>query len=184
PELSTEESRVWSFGRAIGATATMVMMSVIVAAAPARAFAQSSSLHAGTVEMHSSLEREVFSMLLCQCGACARLPLSNCVCSTADEERAAVREQLAAGVDKAQIYTNYVAKYGSKALSVPPNTGGLRAIFIVPLLVIASGGVGAFFVLRRWKQGGEPVALASGVTPESPDEEYDRRLDDELRRMD
>jgi cytochrome c-type biogenesis protein CcmF len=185
PEVSREESRAWSFGRAIGATASIVMMSVLFAIAPTRALAQSSSLHAGTVEMHTPLEREVFSMLLCQCGACARLPLSNCVCSTADEERAGVRSQIQAGVDKAQIYANYVAKYGSKSLSVPPNQGGLRAIFLGPLLVIVAGGISAVFVLRRWKRKGEPlVAAVPGAATMNVDEEYDRKLDEELRRLD
>jgi hypothetical protein len=68
---------------------------------------------------------------------------------------------------------------------VPPNQGGLRAIFLAPLLVIVGGGIAAVFMLRRWKRGGEPlVAAVPGATPMNVDEEYDRKLDEELRRMD
>jgi cytochrome c-type biogenesis protein CcmF len=193
PELSLQQVGVWGYARALGGVTSSLLLGIAVAMTPARAFAQSaSSLHAGTVEMHSAFEREVFPMLLCQCGSCARLPLDNCVCSTAEEERASIRAQMASGATKEIIFDNYVAKYGTASLAVPPNKGKLRSIWLVPTLALVAGGVSAVMVVRRWKRQGGPPPPTGGkggdgkknATATARDAEYDRRLDDELRNLD
>ena len=42
---------------------------------------------AGTVTMSTPEEKQLFDRVLCQCGGCARLPLSGCVCHWAEEKR-------------------------------------------------------------------------------------------------
>ena len=186
PDLALEEVGVWGYARALGSVTGSVLLGLLIAVTPARAMGQSaSSLHAGTVEMRSALEREVFPMLLCQCGACARLPLSGCVCSTAEEERANIRAEIAAGSTKEQIYDDYVSRFGTAALAVPPNTGKLKSIWLLPTGLLLGGGLGAFLLLRRWKQNGarKPPRPGGGAKA-AGDEEYDRRLDEELSRLD
>ncbi|RYE83695.1 MAG: hypothetical protein EOO75_19015, partial [Myxococcales bacterium] len=135
PELVLGESGAWAYARAAGSLASSILLAFAIAATPGRAFAQAtSSLHAGTVETHSQEEREVFPMLLCQCGGCARLPLDGCICSTAEEERARVRTMLASHTPKQAIFDDYVSRYGTAALAVPPNKGKLSAIWLVPVL--------------------------------------------------
>ncbi|MDW8250879.1 MAG: cytochrome c-type biogenesis CcmF C-terminal domain-containing protein [Myxococcales bacterium] len=183
PDLALGESGAWAYVRAAGSFTTSLFLALLLASTPARAFAQgSSSLHAGTVEMRSPQEREVFPMLLCQCGACARLPLDNCVCSTAEEERTHIRAMMASGATNQQIFDDYVARYGTAALAVPPNKGKLSAIWVVPVLGVVMAGIGVAMLLRRWKKAGAAeVSAAAGV--DSPDD-YDRKLDEELERLD
>ena len=184
PEVTFAEAGVWGYARAFGAATFSVLLGVALAATPGRAFAQqSSSLHAGSVEMHTPAEREIFPMMLCQCGDCARLPLSNCVCNVAENERAAVRDQLAAGRSRDQILESYVAKHGTGSLSVPPNTGKLRTIYLLPGAIAVFGALGAFFLLRRWKAAGGGAQLAPAGGPPLRDE-YDRKLDEELDKLD
>jgi cytochrome c-type biogenesis protein CcmF len=185
PEISLAEVGVWGTARALGGITATILLSVFVAVTPARAFAQSSgsSLHAGTVEMHTQEEREIFPLVLCQCGACARLPLSNCVCSTAEEERATIRAQLAGGATKEQVFDNYAAKYGTAALSVPPNKGKLRTIFLVPALLVAVSGMAAVLLVRKWRSNA-PAAAAPGKGPAAAKDDYDRKLDEELEKLD
>jgi cytochrome c-type biogenesis protein CcmF len=205
PEAVLGSVSAWSVARSLAGVATSVLFGISLAALPAKAYAQSSSsssLHAGTVEMHSQEEREVFGMLLCQCGSCARLPLSNCVCSDAEAERAEVRGALANGEKPEQIYAGYVAKYGTAALAVPPNQGKLRFIWAAPVGLGLAGALGAYAMLRRLKQKGdahevdhraEVVADAKASAAHLDRDEksskrgdadktddYDRRLDDEL----
>jgi cytochrome c-type biogenesis protein CcmF len=188
PEVSLQEARSWSYLRAAGAGISSLMLAILLALAPARAFGQSnssSSLHAGTVEMNDPVERELFGSLRCECGGCARLPLSGCVCATAEAVRADFRRKLRDGVSPETIKAEYVEQYGSAALSVPPNTGALRAIYLVPVAA-ALGGLGILFaMLRRWKRHGDVAARlpATGGGPGGIDE-YDAKLDEELKRLD
>jgi cytochrome c-type biogenesis protein CcmF len=198
PELALGQVTVWTIVRSAGGATASILFGIVLASLPAKAYAQqSSSLHAGTVEMHSQEEREVFGMLLCQCGSCARLPLSNCVCSTADAERAEVRGALASGEKPAQIYANYVGKYGTAALAVPPNQGKLKLIWAAPVGLGLAGAAGAYLLLRRLKARGDEdrsrersVAdantakrSADGATEATATDDYDRRLDDELDQL-
>jgi cytochrome c-type biogenesis protein CcmF len=188
PDISLQEAGVWKYARAMGGVTTSILLSLAIAMTPARAYAQSSSLHAGTVEMHTPLEREIFGMLLCRCGTCARLPLSNCICSSAEQERATIRQDIASGVDKDQIFANYIAKYGTDSVSVPPNQGKFKTIWAVPLAIISLSGLGAVFMLRRWKNNNSsdlsPKEPKKVEKPSAADEELDRRLDEELRELD
>src|SRR5437660_11837967 len=53
PEFEPEESRVWSFARSTAAIAASVTIGILIAVLPAPAFAQSSSLHSGTVKIEN-----------------------------------------------------------------------------------------------------------------------------------
>jgi cytochrome c-type biogenesis protein CcmF len=181
PEVNVQESKVWSYMRMAGGLTSTIIFGVALALSPGRAFAQTSSLHAGSVEMNDSTERALFGSLLCMCGDCARLPLSSCVCGTADATRAEIRSKLRAGASIDSIRDDYVREYGPAALSVPPNSGGLRAIYLVPI-VVALGGLGLVFTLvRRWKKAGDDTAPAPGQSDER--DEYDAKLDEELKRL-
>ncbi|HEY3595525.1 MAG TPA: cytochrome c-type biogenesis CcmF C-terminal domain-containing protein, partial [Polyangiaceae bacterium] len=132
PEVSLEEARTWSFLRAAGAGISSIMFALLLALTPALAYGQStSSLHAGSVESHDPVERSLFGRLRCMCGDCARLPLSECVCSVADATRREVRAKLALGMTPDQIADDYVQQYGTASLSVPPNRGSMKAIYMV-----------------------------------------------------
>lgn len=186
PEVSFAEAGAWGYLRAAGATTTFVLLGLFIAMAPSRAFAQAgSSLHAGSVTIEDPEERALFTKLLCECGDCARLPLSTCSCGWADNARAEIRERMARGESEATIVESYVERYGAAALAVPPNEGGLRAIYLVP---IGAGLAGAGIVvtaLRRWRRRGAELSEADSASIGDIDtlDEYDAKLDAELERL-
>jgi cytochrome c-type biogenesis protein CcmF len=193
PQYEPEESRVWSFARGASAAAASITVGIVLALMPVQAFAQTSSAHAGVVQMENATEREIFTKLRCMCGGCQRLPLSGCICPDAAAAREEIRRKLAAGEDKDAIVLAYVRDYGSDAGTVPPNTGGMRAIYAVPLVAILGGGVALAFMLKRWRTkdtdvpGRDAPRPLPGETPPGktagPDE-YDARLDEELKDLD
>jgi cytochrome c-type biogenesis protein CcmF len=187
PEVTVQEARAWSYVRFAGGLTSTILFGVMLALTPTRAYGQSgsSSLMAGTVEMKDPVEKELFPRLLCQCG-CARLPLSGCVCAEAEQTRAEIRSRLHAGVTPEVIMADYVSAHGAGSLTVPPNKGAMRAIYVVPG-ALAVGGLGLVFaVVRRWKRRGDadaPAAAKKGDKPQAPDE-YDAKLDEELKKLD
>jgi cytochrome c-type biogenesis protein CcmF len=186
PEVVVQEARVWSYVRMAGGLTSAILFGLLIALAPGLAYGQaSSSLHAGTVEINDPTERALFTRLRCQCGGCPRLPLSGCICGTAEAARVRIRNQLARGDSPELITANYVAEFGTGSLTVPPNEGGLRLIYAVPI-VASLGGLGiVFFAVRRWKRR-DASATGSRTAPASPAErdEYDAKLDEELKKLD
>jgi cytochrome c-type biogenesis protein CcmH/NrfF len=184
--LAVQEARGWSYLRMAGGLTSVILFGLLVALSPSLAFGQSSSsLHAGTVEINDPTERAIFSRLLCQCGGCPRLPLTTCICATAERERARIRERLARGEGTDVIAANYVAEYGAAALAVPPDEGALRLIYAVPIAATL-GGLGVVMIaVRRWKRRGETAAKEMPAGRASTErDEYDTKLDEELKKLD
>lgn len=147
----------------------------------------SSSLHAGTVEIQDPTERRLFGRLLCQCGSCARLPLDTCGCDWAEQRRADLRTRLAAGADPDDLIAVFRAQYGPAAISIPSDEGFDRAMWALPVAVLLVVGGGIFALGRRWRRRGEASPKSSSrsdAQPESDtDRDYDAMLEDELRRL-
>ncbi len=193
PELQPAESRVWAFARgAAGATAAFTL-GIIIAAMPAPAWAQqqgTSSLHAGTVHIENEREHALFNSLRCMCGTCARDLLSTCSCGDADEARESLRRKVAQGETNDQIILEYAQQYGAEALAIPPNQGGMRAIYAVPLVAIAAGGAGIVVLIRRWrskptsKKKNDDDDDKNGGGGDAKRDALDDRLDEELRDLD
>ena len=75
--------------------------------------------------------------------------------------------------------------HGADSLTVPPNQGGFRAIYLVPGFAAAAGLGIVFAVVRRWKRRGDDMAPAVGKPGEAaPPDEYDAKLDEELKKLD
>jgi cytochrome c-type biogenesis protein CcmF len=186
PELQPEESRAWSYARSATAVAASVTLGIVLALMPVPAFAQGSSSHAGIVQIRSEKERDIFKSLRCMCGGCERLPLADCACGDFAGERDEIRREIDKGMTKDAILAGYVERWGQDGLTVPPNRGALRAIYMFPLGAIAVGGVGLAVLLKRWRKpasAGETLAAAAPMTKAQRDE-YDARLDQELKDLD
>ncbi len=160
---------------------------------PARASAQSdssSSLHAGSVVMHNADERKLFARLLCQCGDCARLPLSTCGCGWAERKRAEIRQLVDAGKSLENIQTDYRAEFGAAAIAIPSDRGLDRALWAVPVGIALLAGGGVFLLGRRWRGREKPASkpdardttAAAKTTSAAKTTDYDARLDEELSR--
>jgi cytochrome c-type biogenesis protein CcmF len=178
----------------MGATASLLVLLLIVGSAVffsvSRVEAQTdstSSLHAGTVEIHDPAERQIFERLLCQCGDCARLPLSTCSCGWAENMRAEVRAQIAEGALLPEIQADYRSRFGAASISVPSDSGLGRAMWAVPFgsLVIALPAL--YFAVRRMSQRAavaQAAATAAAPPVTNDRNELDTRLDDELSKLD
>jgi cytochrome c-type biogenesis protein CcmF len=188
PQLQEQDARAWAVGRR-GAMAVGVVACLVIASWPVQLRAQTeqaSSLHAGSVEMRNETERSLFGALRCMCGDCPRDLLSTCACSTAQEARETLRTKLARGESAAEIILEYQKEFGIEALSIPPNTGAMRAIYAVPLAAFVGGAVGLGFTVARWRS--RPVRVLHAPTGRGmtapPRDEFDARLDDELAELD
>jgi cytochrome c-type biogenesis protein CcmF len=193
PDLVPGESRAWQAVRTAGAVAGIFTLSMWLALAPTQAFAQqTSSMHSGTVHIEDEKEREVFQSLRCMCGGCQRLPLSTCGCGEADETRASIRTQMQAGKSKQEIMDTYAAKFGTEGLQAPPNRGALRSIYLLPFGVLSVGTLILVYIAYSWRKGkrggagGLALAGTSGQTGATSNgrDQYDARLEDELRDLD
>lgn len=124
------------------------------------------------------------------CGDCARLPLATCSCDWAATQRERVRRRLARGDEPQAIVNDYVQRHGAAALTVPPDRGHNKALYLVPVVALVAGAGLVVYLARKWARVGE----APAPTPESaepraqrakPDRDaYDARLDEELRGND
>ncbi|GAB4217129.1 MAG: heme lyase CcmF/NrfE family subunit [Sandaracinaceae bacterium] len=194
--LGETEARPVPRGLAVAATTLLVLLGVAMGAgllslvlgvlSPARAAAQadsSSSLHAGTVEIHDPVERQIFERLLCQCGDCQRLPLSTCSCGWAESMRAEVRDQIARGMDVTAIQEDYRDRFGPAAIAVPADRGLDRALWAVPLGAMGIALPALYLAVRKW---GKRAASQPAYSPEASASrpELDARLDEELRNLD
>jgi cytochrome c-type biogenesis protein CcmF len=186
PQFVPEESRAWAYGRSFAAVATSVSIGLLLALLPAPAYAQAGmdNMHSHTVRIDNDTERGVFGSLQCLCGC--RESLATCACGEADDIREELRHQIAAGETKEQIVLAYQAAHGTSALAVPPNAGAMRAIYAVPLVAFFGGAVGLGLTVRRWRDRGNRHAVKAVAVPGVPaaHDEYDARLDDELKDID
>ena len=152
------------------------------------AFAQSTvTQQAGSVQMDTPQERQVFGALRCMCGTCARELLSSCACSTADQTRERLRTRLAKGETPQSIIDEYVTEYGTASLAIPPDKGAMKAIYAAPLFAIFGGGIGLAFMLRRWRSndaGAKKKRDASEGEDEPQRDKLDDRIDQELKDLD
>jgi cytochrome c-type biogenesis protein CcmF len=151
----------------------------------AAAAQDSSSLMAGNVTMKTPEEKQLFDRVLCQCGGCARLPLSSCICEWAEKKRSELLLDLAAGKSVSELQAAYAEQYGVKAIAIPRDQGLDRALWAVPVaaFVVAAGGL--TMLGRRWvkkNQANLAAAPAAGAL-DAREDALDKELDDELRRL-
>lgn len=147
-------------------------------------------VRSGTVGIENDTERKLFWSLLCTCG-CPRETLGTCTCEWAHDRREELRQMIKSGMTVEQAQAEYAKRFGTQALAVPPSTGSNRLLYLFPLVLIVAGAGAVIAILRSWSRrgaGGPPAPASSGGT--SPPatkpsrDEYDEKLDDELRRLD
>ena len=95
------------------------------------------------------------------------------------QEREFIRDQIAAGKNKAQVKAALVDEYGEEVLADPGTSGFNVTLWIVPiaLVILAAGGIAV--ALKRWR--GRTPTEDPPLPPELSPEDA-RRLDAELSR--
>ena len=99
----------------------------------------------------------------------------------ANQERTFIREQIAAGKDKAQIKAALVDQYGEEILAQPKASGFNVALWVVPIVIVllAVGGIGV--AIKRWRANAGKDEIEPELPPELSAEDA-QRLDAELSR--
>jgi cytochrome c-type biogenesis protein CcmH len=120
----------------------IVALVLIHAALVTAAAAQESELERQT--------REVASQL--RCVVCQGLSLQDSPSTLAQEMRALVRDQLAAGKTPAQVKEYFVDKYGEFVLLEPDPKGFNLLVYLLPIGVLLGGAGFVFVKARQWTQ--------------------------------
>lgn len=145
----------------------------------------SSSAMAGHVTMKTPEEKQLFARVLCQCGGCARLPLSSCICEWAEKKRSELLLDLNAGKSVSEIQASYAEQYGAKAIAIPRDQGLDRALWAVPVAAFALAAGGLTLLGKRWVKRGAAASKESAAlnADTGKDDALDKELDEELRRL-
>lgn len=106
------------------------------------------------------LTREVSLEL--RCPVCQGESIQESPAELAQEMKALVREQLAAGRTPDEVKAYFVARYGEWILLRPTTTGVNAALYWLPPVVLVAGGATVIFLARRWRRASR---LAASTTP-------------------
>jgi cytochrome c-type biogenesis protein CcmH len=144
----------------------LVATVLVFAALTSAAYAQKASL--------PDIEDEVMCV---ECGTV----LSVSSAPVAQQERAFIREQIAAGKTKAQIKAALVDEYGEQILAKPKPDGFNAALWLVPIVLVLLAAGAIFLAVRRWRANAGGETIEAELPPELSPEDA-RRLDAELSK--
>ncbi len=85
-----------------------------------------------------------------RCPVCQGMSIQESPSELAQQMRAVVREQLAAGKSPDEVRAYFVSKYGEWILLEPPPHGFNLVAYALPALVVAGGIATIAVVVRRW----------------------------------
>jgi cytochrome c-type biogenesis protein CcmH len=125
----------------------LVVLAVVAAAATLGAVAASGH---GRQQTRSEQVQQIASGL--HCPICKDLSVADSPAPLAQQMRAQIEQQLAAGRSAQEVRAGFVAAYGDSVLMSPPRHGPARVAYYLPLIVLGGGGIVAVFLLRRWRR--------------------------------
>ena len=99
----------------------------------------------------------------------------------ANQERAFIRQQIAAGKDKAQVKAALVDEYGEEILAQPKADGFNATLRVVPIVLVLLAAAGIGVAIKRWRANAGDGEIEPELPPELSAEDA-RRLDAELSR--
>ena len=166
------------FLRGSGAGCALSFALVLVTPQTAAAQVVASSARLLTVAQEA-FDDQLKAELACVCGTCARLPLTQCTCSVADQMRDQLTTQVALGKDRDAVYQYFIDTYGSQEPLATPIGAFNQLAWALPLLAGVLLLVGVILVTRRMSRHRPVTPKATPVNPEA-----EARLDDELRQLD
>lgn len=131
--------------------------------------------------------KEIETELIAPC--CWTQPISEHDSGVSDEMKTNVRQMLRDGKSRQEILDFYVAEYGLRILSVPPQEGFNRLSYLMPILFVLTGVIVIGVVLYRWQHNQTPVPVAAGPAVRDEaitglDDALSQRIERELQNMD
>jgi cytochrome c-type biogenesis protein CcmH len=125
-----------------------------------------------------------------RCVVCQNLSVADSPSDMAQQMRAIVREQVAAGKTPEEIKDYFVSKYGEWVLLAPTTKGFSLLVWVFPFIALIGGLILGFFVLRSWTRKktspatakADPDLLARVRAEAALDSEARLDLEDSSRR--
>ena len=148
----------------------IILLIVLLAFFPAKANAQTVS--------------DISKQLICQCGC--NMVLLNCShaeCMVRDAMTTLIGQKIAEGQSEEEIIQSFVAQYGEQVLASPPKRGFNLVAWVLPFAAILGGGGVIYIALRVWVRRGRQSQTSAMAEAEEGDEEYQRRLEQELEEF-
>ena len=146
-----------------------VALVALVLAAPAAASEQHPTL--------SELEGQLM------CPICEGETLAQSDSPAAQRIKAYIQLRISQGATRGQIKNELVDQWGTRILAAPPRHGFDLLAWVLPIVGVLGGAAVIGLLAWRWSRSREPAAQWTlTARPLGPEEE--RRLDEELRRLD
>ena len=120
------------------------------------------------------------------CPVCESTPLDVCPTQACIEWRELIRDLLAEGKSEAEIKQYFVDRFGDRVLAAPPARGLNWLVYVIPPVAILAGLLILYSALRAWRQTAPAASPPTGGSPQAAskvDDEYTRRLEEELRKL-
>ncbi|MCB8965565.1 MAG: cytochrome c-type biogenesis protein [Chloroflexota bacterium] len=143
-------------------------------------WAQESDSSEVTDDEVNAVAKEVY------CPVCESTPLDVCETQACADWRELIREKLAQGQTKEEIFTYFADQYGDRVLATPPAEGLNLILWIWPVVAVVVGG----FLFSRYMRNlrataaaapAVDVALPEDVPPPAKDD-YVSRIEQELKK--
>lgn len=116
------------------------------------------------------------------CPLCNGVRLDNCDLQACVQMREVISEKLASGQSKEQIKAYFVTQYGDVVLGAPSGEGFNVVVWILPALVALVGAGWLIYYVSANRRG--PAPQAANPTASGADDDYLRRVEDELKKSD
>jgi cytochrome c-type biogenesis protein CcmH len=115
------------------------------------------------------------------CPVCENTPLDVCPTQACAQWRALIREKLGQDWSEAQIKQYFVDQYGDRVLATPPARGLNWLVYLLPPVLFLMGAGLLVLAFRSWRKPVPPPATAPTTAATAEEDDYLRRLEDELR---
>ena len=130
----------------------------ILAVVVGLAFAQSGDLHAQTPEPAFSESEALNIDRMIMCPVCPAETIDQAQVEISKQMRAIVREMLAEGKDRDDIFDFFVERYGKDILAAPPKSGANLVAWLMPVGGVGAALIAVFFIIRSMTQRGPAPA--------------------------
>lgn len=117
------------------------------------------------------------------CPLCSGVRLDACELKACEQMRDVIAVKLGEGESDQEIKDYFVAQYGPQVLGEPPLEGFNWLAWILPVAVMVGGGIFLWFRTRSMI-GGRKQEVVGTSTAAGGEDDYSRKLDEELKHYD
>lgn len=116
------------------------------------------------------------------CPLCSGVRLDGCELKACDQMKEVIAIKLSEGEDTASIKSYFVEQYGPQVLGAPPLEGFNWLAWILPFAVMIGGGVFLWLRSKHWMRPSTAIPVQSTARDAAEKGEYERKLEEELKR--